>query len=166
MSCEEFCPRCEEYRSTKVVERRETYKVRGRDITVPVKGPVCAECGESLGTDEDDQRILDAIYAEYRRQTDLLTPERIKDIRERYQLSQKSFAALLGMSEATVNRYEQGSLQDPSHDTLMRACENPQVMRDLLYRRGHLLSDWQRKRMEDALAGRTDPEDRIRRTGS
>lgn len=161
MSREEFCPKCEEYRPTKVVERQETYKVREKEITVPVKTEVCAACGEGLGSDEADRSILDAVHAEYRRQNDLLTPERIKSIRERYRLSQKSFAALLGMSEATINRYEQGGLQDPSHDTAMRACENPQVMQDLLWRRGSALSEWQRKRVEGALAGQNASEEDI-----
>jgi putative zinc finger/helix-turn-helix YgiT family protein len=154
MNREAFCPNCEEYRLTKAVERTELYKVRGRDIEVPVRAEVCAECGEQLGSDKKDKQVLDAVYAEYRRQIDLLGPEQIKEVRKRYQLSQKSFAALLGMSEATINRYEQGGLQDPAHDNVIRACDRPEVARDLLKRRGHLLSDWQRKRMEAALAGR------------
>jgi putative zinc finger/helix-turn-helix YgiT family protein len=160
MSHEVFCPNCEDYRSTRHVERPETYTVRDRQITVPVATTVCAVCGEAVGSDEQDQVILDAVHAEYRRQTDLLTPERIKEIRQGYRLSQKSFALLLGMSEVTINRYERGGLQDAAHDTAIRVCEKPQVMRDLLRLRGHLLSDWQRRRAEDALAGRdTSKED-------
>lgn len=148
-----FCPTCEDYRETKTVDREETYTVRGCEIAVPVKATVCAECGESLGSDEQDQAILDTVHAEYRRQNDLLTPEKIKSIRNRYRLSQKSLAALLGMSEATMNRYENGGLQDQVHDNAIRACEEPEYVRDLLERRGNLLSDWQRRRVEKALAG-------------
>ena len=157
MKQEAFCPSCEEFRATKVVERKERYTVRGRKIEVPVRAEVCAECGEALGSDEQDQQVLDAVHAEYRSQADLLTPKGIKEVRNRYRLSQKSFAALLGMSEATINRYEQGALQDPAHDTAIRACERPEVVRDLLERRGHMLSDWQRKRVEAALSGQPEP---------
>jgi putative zinc finger/helix-turn-helix YgiT family protein len=156
MKRESFCPNCEDYRATKTLERPERYSVRGADIEVRVKTSVCAECGEVIGADDDDAAVLNAVYAEYRRRKDLLSPEKIKEIRKRYSLSQKSFAALLGMSEATVNRYEQGGLQDPAHDTAIRACENPQMLRGLLERRGHGLSDWQRKRAEKALAGEAD----------
>ena len=158
---EKFCPGCEEYRQTKTVERDETYTVRDRQITVPVTVELCSACGESIGSDEDDQMILDAVHTEYRHQADLLTPERIKDIRKRCRLSQKSFAALLGMSEATINRYEQGGLQDHAHDEAIRACEAPKIVRDMLGRRGHLLSQWQRERAEDALAGVAGPESDI-----
>jgi len=108
-----------------------------------------------VSSDEEDQSVLNAVHAEYRLRCDLLTPERIKNIRKRYRLSQKSFAALLGMSEATINRYEKGGLQDGPHEELMRACQDPAFMRGLLKRKGHLLSDWQRQRAEQALAGRS-----------
>jgi len=158
MKQEKFCPTCEEYCETKTVEREETYVVRDRKITVPVRVELCSRCGESIGSDETDREILGAVHAEYRRQADLLTPERIKEIRKRYRLSQKSFAGLLGMSEATINRYEKGGLQDQAHDTAIRACENPAIVRDMLERRGHLMSDWQRKCVEQALAGVAEPD--------
>ena len=58
------------------------------------------------------------------------------------------------MSEATINRYEQGALQDQTHDTAIRACEDPKFVRNLLERRGSLLTDWQRDRVLRALAGK------------
>jgi putative zinc finger/helix-turn-helix YgiT family protein len=157
-----FCPNCEEYRGTKIVERRETYDVRGRKITVTVEDEVCKACGEGIGSDEHDQKVLDTLHAEYRRQVGMLTPEQIMAIRRRYRLSQRSFAALLGMSEATINRYENGALQEHTHDNLIRACENAEYVHDLLQRRGWLLSDWQRRRAEEAVVpegqrGRHEP---------
>lgn len=148
-----FCPTCEDLRETRRESREETYKVRGQDITVPVSVEVCANCGEALGDDEQDQQIIMAALDEYRRQHGLLSPDQIREIRQTYRLSQKSFARLLGMSEATINRYERGSLQEPSHDSAMRACKDPQFVRGLLQRRGDLLSPWKRKRVEAALAG-------------
>ncbi len=155
-----FCPTCEEYRETRTVERKESYKVRGRKVIVPVTVTACVKCGEAVGGDEKDKEVLAAVYAEYRRQNDLLSPDQIQEIRRRYRLSQRSFAVLLGMSEATINRYEQGALQEPSHDTAIRACQDPAFVRGLLERRGNQLTEWQRKRTEDALAGQAVPESR------
>ncbi len=158
MTHEEFCPNCEEYHATKVVEQEQTYTVRSRAISVRVRTELCSKCGQSLGSDESDQETLDLVYSEYRKQEDLLTPERIKEIRKRYRLSQRSIAVLLGMSEATINRYEKGGLQDQPHDAAIRACEEPGFVRGLLERRGHLLSEWQRKRAKNALDGKTERE--------
>lgn len=149
-----FCPICEDYCEVKTDTTQETFNVRGIDIAVPVSREICSSCGEQLGSEEQDQQILDAVNAEYRKRTDLLTPERIRQIRAKYSLSQKCFALLLGMSEATINRYEKGALQDQSHDTAIRACEAPEFVRDLLGRRGDLLTGWQRDRVLKALAGR------------
>lgn len=149
-----FCPICEDYCETKTGIIKETFNVRGMDIEVSVSKELCVSCGEKLGSDEQDQQILDFVNAEYRKKTDLLTPERIKQIRSRYSLSQKCFALLLGMSEATINRYEKGALQDQAHDTAIRACEDPKFVRGLLERRGDLLTDWQRARILKALAGK------------
>ncbi|MFC1761195.1 type II TA system antitoxin MqsA family protein [Planctomycetota bacterium] len=156
---QDICPNCEDYCEVVLKRRDESYTVRGEEIILSVENTICSQCGEPIGKDEQDQGILDAIHAEYRHRADLLTPVRIKEIRKRYQLSQKSFSALLGMSEATVNRYEKGGLQDQTHDTAIRACERPEVMRDLLTRRGHLLTDWQLKRAEQALEGQTEKAD-------
>jgi len=153
-----FCATCGKDRRTETVERSETYRVRGREIAVSVTVAVCGTCGEELGSDEQDQEILDAVLAEYRRQTDLLTPDQIKSIRRRYRLSQKSFAALLGMAEPTINRYERGALQDQVHNDAIRLCEDSRHVRSLLQRRGHLLSEWQTRRVETALAGEMRPE--------
>ena len=72
-------------------------------------------------------------------------PTEIKRIREQWHLSQVSFAALLGMSQATINRYENGALQQRKEDELIRACDNPEFMRDIIIRRGHMLSERQRE---------------------
>ena len=157
MSDEKFCPVCEDYRRFTTENRHETYTVRRREITVPTAVEVCTTCGESLFDEARDSELLEHVYANYRKDEGLLTPDEIKAIRNRYRLSQKSLAALLGMSEATINRYENGSLQDSAHDNAIRACENATFVRDLLARNGHLLSDWQRRRAEKALA--TEPED-------
>lgn len=55
-----FCPACEDYRETKIVGRDETYTVQDREVTVAVQIAVCVSCGEQIGSDEADQKILDA----------------------------------------------------------------------------------------------------------
>ncbi len=148
-----FCPRCERYRGTRIREREETYEIRHSKITVPVKVEVCDRCGAEIGEDEKDEQIVDAARHKYREENGLLAPGQIKAVREAYNLSQKSFAALLGMSEATINRYENGALQDEAHDALIRACQHPDFVQERLQKNGHRLSEWQRERVEQAIGG-------------
>ena len=130
------------------------FDVRGETLLIAVPVKVCESCGTLEYEPGTDPAAI--AFTEYRRRKGLLSPEEIKDIRSRYRLSQKSLAALLGMSEASINRYEGGGLQDAAHDAAIRACEAPDYMRGLLKRNGAKLSDWQRQRVDAVLYSRTD----------
>ena len=146
-----ICGYCEAAREFRPEERVETYTVRGMKLEFPVKVEVCTECGQDLYDEASDDDLVTRAYAAYRVEKGLLGPDEIVAIRNRYQLSQKSLATLLGMSEATINRYENGALQDDTHDSALRLAASPENIKGLLDRRGHLLSDWQRKRAVDAV---------------
>ena len=127
------------------------FVVRGETLCFEVPVIECPSCHSVEAADGIDPAVL--AFAKYRAREGLLTPEQISDLRKQYRLSQKSFATLLGMSEATINRYEGGGLQDRAHDEAIRACENPAIMKDVLTRRGDQLSPRQRQKVESALAG-------------
>jgi putative zinc finger/helix-turn-helix YgiT family protein len=156
---DEYCIVCGQDGPLKHAQKATEFDVRGETLSLQVPVTVCPSCG----TTEVERGIDPAkmAFAEYRERKGLLTPERIRAIRKRYKLSQKSLAALLGMSEATINRYERGGLQDAAHDAAIRACENPDFVQDLLDRRGDKLSAWQRQRVEDALKGQTKTRYRL-----
>ena len=95
------------------------FDVRGQTMRVEVPVRVCSACDTAYQSDVDPAELA---FAAYREQKGLLSPVEIKSIRKQFRLSQKSFAALLGMSEATINRYEGGGLQDEAHDQAIRSC--------------------------------------------
>ena len=146
-----YCLTCDGERPCRHEQQQAEFDVRGETLVLDVPVRVCEACG----TIEEEEGVDPAkiAFAEYRKRKGLLTPEQIWEIRERYKLSQRSLAALLGMSEATINRYEGGGLQDPAHDAAIRACDNPEFVRDLLKRHGDKLSEWQLQRVEQAVEG-------------
>ena len=146
-----YCPMCEEDRAARAQTVREEYEVRGEKIGLDVPRLFCPACGESVIDESFGDPTL-SLYAEYRRRHGLLTPDQIRAIREKYALSQDAFATLLGASPATLARYEGGSIQDKAYDQLLRACEFPPVMRDLIRREGENLSPKQRRDVDAALA--------------
>lgn len=145
-----YCPKCEAERNCRGETRQESYDVRGEKVTVTVPVWVCPTCKDTI-VDEAFGDPVEKAYDAYRKSHGLLPAAEIKRIREQWRLSQASFAALLGMSQATINRYEQGALQQDKEDELIRACDDPQHMQDVLARRGHLLTQRQRKAVEEAL---------------
>lgn len=77
-----------------------------------------------------------------------LTSQDIKQIREKYGLTQQGFARLLGLGDASVVRYENGQTPSKANANLIRAAQYPEFMLDCLQRDGGLLSESQRQKTE------------------
>ena len=70
-----------------------------------------------------------------------MLPKEIKKIREQYGLSQRAFAKLLNWGDKTNYRYENGSIQDRAHNSLLLFLREPENMRTYLTENEVLLDD-------------------------
>lgn len=77
---------------------------------------------------ENDVRLYDI----YKKQMNLLTSSEIKNIRKKYDMNQKEFALSIGVGEITIHRFENGSIQTESVDSIIRLSEDPDIMYNLL----------------------------------
>lgn len=77
-----------------------------------------------------------------------ITAQQIKATREKYGLSQRAFAALLGIGEATIVRYEQGATPTRANANLILAADDPHFMAGCLARAGESLTARQRERAQ------------------
>jgi putative zinc finger/helix-turn-helix YgiT family protein len=101
--------------TTAVEHDGRTYHVEIPALTVPR----CGNCRAISINDEADQQIS----AAFRRAAGLLAPEEIRQGREKLELTQKQFANLLGVGEATVSRWETGAqIQQRAMDRFLRVC--------------------------------------------
>ncbi len=142
-----YCEVCEKEVETKVVVKKEAYDVCGETIEVDAQVLVCAECGEEFFCEELDNKTLLSAYVEYRKRHKLLLPEEIKAIREQYGLSQRSFAKLLNWGDKTIFRYENGSVQDKAHNSLLLFLREPKNMRTYLEENETGLDEKQKARL-------------------
>jgi putative zinc finger/helix-turn-helix YgiT family protein len=91
------------------------YRVEIPALTVPR----CSNC-QALSIDDEADRQISAAF---RRVARLLAPEVIRQGREQLGLTQKQFANLLGVGEATVSRWETGAqIQQRALDRFLRVC--------------------------------------------
>lgn len=91
------------------------YQVEIPALTVPQ----CANC-KTLSIDDEADRQISAAF---RHEARLLTPEEVRQGREKLGLTQKQFANLLGVGEATVSRWETGAqIQQRAMDRFLRVC--------------------------------------------
>ena len=146
-----YCDVCGKEVETKIITRQETFKVCGEDITIDAQVLVCAECGEELFCEELDSATLVNAYNEYRRKHKLLLPNEIKKIREQYGLSQRSFAKLLNWGDKTICRYENGSVQDKAHNSLLLFLREPENMRTYLTENEIMLDERQKTKLLDTV---------------
>jgi putative zinc finger/helix-turn-helix YgiT family protein len=77
---------------------------------------------------ENDLRLYDI----YKKKKGLLTSNQIKNIRNKYEMTQKEFAIAIGVGEITIHRFENGSIQTDSIDAIIRLSEDPDNMYELL----------------------------------
>ena len=142
-----YCEECNKEVETKIITKKETYNVYGEQIEVEAQIRVCIECGEEFFCEELDNATLIIAYNEYRRKHKLLLPEEIKKIREQYGLSQRSFAKLLNWGDKTICRYENGSIQDKAHNSLLLFLKDPGNMRTYLLENEVLLDERQKNKL-------------------
>ena len=104
---------------------------RGEKLNVKTTAMACTKCGWTTltlkQTDELRRKTADA----YREKHGLLTSVQIKSARKLLNMSQREFAAFLGVGEASVKRWETWLVQEKGNDQLIRVkCEN-QIRQEL-----------------------------------
>lgn len=144
---QKYCEECRREVDTKIITKKETYEVCGEPIEVDAQILVCAECGEEFYCEELDNATLLSAYHAYRRKHKLLFPDEIKRIREQYGFSQRSFAKLLNWGDKTIHRYENGSIQDKAHNSLLLFLRDPENMRIYLTENEVMLDDKQKAKL-------------------
>jgi len=94
--------------------------------------PICQSCGAKVFTGTVDEQVNSAL----RKYLILLSPQEIRSSLQRIGASQKELAIRLGIAEATLSRWVNGSqIQSRSMDTLLRLyCGIPLVRNTLLDR--------------------------------
>ncbi len=142
-----YCDECGKDVETKIIKKDEVYNVCGESFKVEAQVLVCAECGEELYSEELDNATLNNVYNAYRRRHKLLFPQEIKKIREQYGLSQRSFAKLLNWGDKTIFRYENGSIQDKAHNSILLFLKNPENMKAYLNENEILLGEKQKNKL-------------------
>lgn len=120
-----FCEQCGKLVRYKTIKKRENYNVKNYPIEVERTVAICEECGAELLEPYYENENLKAAYKKYAKLNNLVLPEEIKEIRSKYNVSQTLFALILGLGEATIQRYEMGSLPTKVNSDLIKRVSEP-----------------------------------------
>lgn len=119
---------------------RNMDNLRIRKVQVNVKGSLI-EYDEYYLVDDNGEEVFDRnieiendqrLYDIYKKQNNLLTNFEIKKIRQKYGLTQKEYALVIGVGEVTVHRFEKGAIQTEAVDSIMKLSNDPDNMSFLL----------------------------------
>lgn len=146
-----YCEECGKEVQTKIITKKESYDILGESIEINAQVCVCADCGEEFYCEELDNATLVSAYNEYRKKHKLLLPDEIKKIREQYGLSQRSFAKLLNWGDKTICRYENGSIQDKAHNSLLLFLREPENMKTYLTENEVILNEKQKAKLLETI---------------
>ena len=151
-----ICPTCEKETELTFISHDENIPVRGENISIHVEYLKCVECASEFNDPNSTYDALEAAYREYRARHSMVQPETIKNFRERFGLTQTELANLLGLGAATLSRYENGALQDESHDTLITLAMQPENLLEMIEEKPGVLSDSKREKILGLLHEMTD----------
>ena len=114
-----------------VVDKQETYDVKGEPITIQAKVKKCTECNKEIFDTVLDTENLKKAYRKYKKNHNLLQSEEILALRKKFNLTQNMLALLVGCTQATIARYERGSIQSETHNTALVLLKNPENIKKL-----------------------------------
>lgn len=115
-----YCPLCGEKTEFSVREEVFAIPVKKEEVFIEGKRAFCIKHNEELFHPIYDVENQDAAFVDYRKRHQLVTPDQIKESREKYQLSQREYSYLLGFGEITISRYERGSLPTRAQNQIIR----------------------------------------------
>lgn len=127
-----FCQYCDLEGDIEYKRENITSNINGESIIIELDIPYCKSCGAELSDNDLEDYRYDLLYRAYREKRGLLHPEEIKELRVKYELSQRAFSRVLGFAESTINRYELGAIQDNTNNALIKLSSNPENMLLLL----------------------------------
>lgn len=105
-----------------VTERKELreYEINKTKVSAEITILYCSHCNEEVFDKDTEIRNDILLFDSYKKKQNLLTSKEIISIREKYNLSQATFSKIMGFGLKTITRYENGAIQDNTHDNLLR----------------------------------------------
>ena len=121
-----YCPLCDKEHEVEERERLSSINIKGECVKYK---EVYFECKE---TNEEENEFVSAKMMDenllrardvYRKEHNMLTSLEIKQIRQKYGVTQAEFSYMLGLGEVTITRYETKLIQDTTYDTMMKLMD-------------------------------------------
>lgn len=102
----------------------EIFTVKGQEIEVTSDFRFDEETNDKVFDRELDNKAINIAFNIYRENNDIISSEDIKSIRKYFCLSQRAFATITGLGQATVTRYENGAIPTKTNSNFIKNLKN------------------------------------------
>ncbi len=143
-----FCENCNQEREYVILKSVLPYEVKHEKFVINGNRVLCIVCGEDIFHLDIEQENQQKAFDNYRHKYELLNPDEIKAIRDKYQLSARDFSLLLGFGPKTIARFERGSLQTVEQNQRIIAIKQHSHMLKLFKLHGNRISEEAKGRLE------------------
>jgi putative zinc finger/helix-turn-helix YgiT family protein len=114
----------------------QTLNFRKEEFTVKQRFYLCEGSGERFTSTQLDELNLSLVYNAYRAKHHILSPEEIKETREKYGLSAVKMSEILGFGPNSYGLYERGEIPSLANAKLLKLASNPESFLQLV-------NDWE-----------------------
>jgi len=146
-----FCANCNDIKEFSLGEKEEFYPIKGEEIKICAQIYFCTDCNAEITTDKTEENNYLTASKYYRSKHNLMHPDEIRSVREKYGLSQRAFARLLGWSDTIFSYYERGRIQDSAHNETLLLLEKPSNMKEIYEKQKISLSLTEQETIESKL---------------
>lgn len=141
MKVERYCDVCNKMNETYQEGLTDMFKVKDIEVKATINVLKCKTCHGEVFDKQNEIKNDIIVFDQYKKTKHLMTSADITMIRKKYGLSQAAMAKILGFGVKTITRYENGSIQDSTHDNLLRLIKNEDNFIMLWKLNKHNLSD-------------------------
>lgn len=121
-----FCENCRKYIDYTVTEEITSENFKGTTCEYAYKKAICPECKEEVYVGEIMDHNLDQLKNAYREKNNIISLEKVKEIPDKYQISQRNLALILGWGESTFERFYKGDIPTKQYAaTLQEIYDDP-----------------------------------------
>lgn len=142
-----YCEECMVEHEFERVTLIEEVSIRGRSFMVEHEYDKCKNCEVLFEPHEDVDKNLKKEYSMFRSKAGYLQPEEIAEIRNKYKMTLRQFASVLGIGYSTLSNIENGSLQNDYQDSLFRLASSPAAFYELV----KLKKDFIKENVDEAI---------------
>ena len=147
-----FCETCRNFKNIKIVKKEMIGLLKGKEYKYIGKEAICSDCGSPLYSKEVNDFNLNALYDSYRKENNIISLDKIKELPEKYNIGKRPLSVLLGWGDLTYTRYLEGYIPSKQYsDTLERIYDDPLYFEEILEENKGLIKDISYKKSKEAI---------------